>query len=147
VASIYIGRAVANDGGFGPRRVAVLLEQDGDRPCQAVAAASLARVAGNKGGVGTALEGAATADSRGHCPCEGGGQADNGYYPSDVVAGRVLGLATARAPLADPAFCAEFAQVREEFDAARKERAGQTKSDEDRKHRGVPRPAELLEAK
>lgn len=45
------------------------------------------------------------------------------HYPSDVTAGRVLGLAIARALLADPKFQQELSQVKKEFAAARK-RAG-----------------------
>jgi len=71
------------------------------------------------------------------------------HYPSDVIAGRVLGLAIARAILADPAFRREFAQAKTEFDAVRGQCArGYNGSSVDRQP-GVPSPqsAELLHAK
>ena len=70
------------------------------------------------------------------------------HYPSNVVAGRVLGLAMARAMLANPAFRDELAKVEKEFDAIKKEHgAVDAKSGDSREHGVEQRPAELIEAK
>ncbi len=42
------------------------------------------------------------------------------HYPSDIMAGRVLGVALARSALAKPGFQQELAKAKEEFAAARK---------------------------
>ncbi len=42
------------------------------------------------------------------------------HYPSDIMAGRVLGMTLARAALAKPGFQEELAKAKEEFAAARK---------------------------
>lgn len=42
------------------------------------------------------------------------------HYPSDVTAGRMLGVAIARALLAGPKFQEEFLKVKEQLEAAKK---------------------------
>ena len=47
------------------------------------------------------------------------------HFPSDVAAGRTLGQALAQELLGNPMFRQEFAQIKEEFEEARKKESGQ----------------------
>jgi acid phosphatase (class A) len=51
------------------------------------------------------------------------------HYPSDLTAGRVLGMALARALLASPKFQEEFLKAKEEYDAVKRKLAQQLRGE------------------